>query len=163
VSEAPPWLPPIVSTNGGWEEVLTRLYAIFDRDFKQGKPEFQGRIVFWDNRIPPGEKYEEGFWHLITKKEYHTGDRLLDPPRAERLPWCAPTIQHSDDGTIKVWDYTEGTGRVRTYVWLEDSDYLVILEKKKGRTREIAFLVTAYYVDGEGTRRSLKRKYASRF
>jgi hypothetical protein len=39
----------------------------------------------------------------------------------------------------------------------------VILEKRKGRTAKgLAFLVTAYNVDGEDTRRSLKRKYERR-
>ena len=163
MSEMPPWLPPLISTNGNWHEVLTRLYAIFDTDFKKGRPEFQGRIVFWDNRILPGEKYEEGFWHLITRRDAQTGDRLLDPPRAEKVPWCAPTIRHTDDIVVRVWDYPEGTGKVRTYVWLENSGYLVILEKRKGRTAKgLAFLVTAYHVDGEDTRRSLKRKYERR-
>ena len=33
-TEKPQWLPEMVSTNGSWDDVLARLYAIFVRDFK---------------------------------------------------------------------------------------------------------------------------------
>lgn len=158
----PPWLPGVISTDGVWEQVLARLYAVFVRDFKQGKPSFQGLPVFWDRRILPGDTHEEGFWHLITKENAPGGDRLLDPPRAERLPWCSPTLQNSKNVEVKVWNYEEQHGRVRTYVWLENFDYLVILQQRKVGARQAAFLITAYHVGGDSTRRSLQRKYSNR-
>jgi hypothetical protein len=158
----PKWLPEIVSVNGEWKAVLKRLYAIFDVDFKQTRREFEGRHVWWDRTVLPGERYEEGFWHLITRADKAAGERFLDPRRAERLPWCGPTVSHSSDVSIKVWDYKEGSGRVRTYVWLENWDYVIILEKRRQRVGEIAFLITAYHVDGESQRRNLNSKFSNR-
>ena len=158
----PKWLPEIVSVNGEWKTVLARLYAIFDADFKQTRREFEGRPVWWDQKVLPGERYEEGFWHLITRVDETVGERLLDPRRAERLPWCGPTISRTRDAAVKVWDYREGSGRIRTYVWLENWDYVIILEKRPQRVGEVAFLITAYHVDGESRRRNLRGKYANR-
>jgi len=160
--EKPAWLPDIVPVNGEWPLVLARLYAIFDGDFTQVQRLFEGRTIWWDRKVMSGERYEEGFWHLITRTDQKSGDRLLDPRRAERLPWCGPTISHSDDDPVKVWDYREGSGRLRTYLWLEAWDYVVVLEKRVQHKGEIAFLVTAYHVDGDYGRRSLQTKYARR-
>ena len=48
---------------------------------------------------------------------------------------------------------------MRTYVWLEDWDYVVILEKRKHRIGKIAFLITAFHVEGKSRRINLERKY----
>lgn len=158
----PSWLPEIVSVNGEWNDVVTRLYAIFDSDIKRGNRNFRGLPVWWDRRILPDQKYEEGFWHLISKDYCNAADRLFDPRRAERLPWCGPTITNSHDPVVTVWDYRETSGRVRTYVWLENWDYLIILEKRQQRRGLIAFLITAYFVEGDSTKRKLRRKLAGK-
>jgi len=162
MSELPPWLPAIISVNGEWEDVLCRLYHVFASDFKRSGCMFQERPVWWDRRVLPGERYEEGFWHLITRDDSRTKQRLFDPRRAERLPWCAPTLRNSQDIRVRVWDYEEGGGSIRTYVWLQNWDYVIVLEKKRARVGEVAFLVTAYHVDGESQKRSLRRKYEKR-
>jgi hypothetical protein len=161
---APPaWLPKAVSVDGEYHEVVALLYKIFETDFKVARPRLGPLLVWWDKRILPGEQYEEGFWHLITREDNRTGERLHDPRRAERLPWCGPTIRHHDDPTVTVWDYREAGGNTRTYVWLEQFDYVIILEKTLTRRYgEVAFLVTAYHVDGEDHRKSLRRKFESR-
>ncbi|MFH1085895.1 MAG: hypothetical protein V1772_09065 [Chloroflexota bacterium] len=158
----PDWLPAILSVNGEWEDVLRRLYQVFESDFWRSGCSFQRRPVWWDRRVLPGESYEEGFWHLITRDDYQTNERLLDPRRAERLPWCAPTLRHSDDLQVRVWDYLEGSGAVRTYVWLENWDYVIVLEKQKKRVGEVAYLVTAFHVAGESRRRNLRGRYDKR-
>jgi len=162
MTSRPDWLPSMLSLSGTWEEILSELYALFDKDFKQSKLNFKDHIVWWNRRILPGERYEEGFWHLITREDRSTGERLPDFRRAERLPWCGPIITHSDDTAAKVWDYREGTGQLRTYIWLEDWDYCVILEKVARGKKKVALLITAFYVDGPLRRRSLRRKFAKR-
>jgi hypothetical protein len=161
---APPgWLPEIISVNGEYREVVARLYVIFETDFKVARPRLGKLQVWWDKRILPGEQYEEGFWHLITRSDRATLDRLHDPRRAERLPWCRPTICHHADPAVTAWDYREATGKVRTYLWLEQIDYVIILEKRPTKSHgTVAFLVTAYHVDGEDTRRSLRQKFDRR-
>jgi hypothetical protein len=157
----PAWLPNILSLDGTWEDTLEKLYSIFDQDFIQAKPSFNGMPVWWDQRIPDG-RYEEGFWHIITVRDQVTQDRIPDYERAKRLPWCAPTITHSEDQAVKCWDYEEADGRIRTYVWLEQWDYVVILEKRQMRLGEVAFLITAYHVSGSSTRKKLAQKYEQR-
>jgi len=156
------WLPSMVSVEGTWFEMVSRLYGVFVSDIKEGRPCFETREVWWDRRILPGENYEEGFWHLITRTEHDSAERLLDNRRAERLPWCGPTIDNSDDVALRVWDYEEGTRKVRTYLWLEEFDYVIILEKQTKGFRSVAFLVTAFHVDGESRRQALRRKYNAR-
>jgi hypothetical protein len=156
------WLPEIVSVDGEWNEVLSRLYRIFEQDFKETERTFNRMKVWWDRRVAKGERYEEGFWHLITKDQTKSKDRLFDPRRAERLPWCGPTISHSSDDRAKVWDFKESNGRIRTYIWLGDWDYVVILQKRKHRKGMIAFLITAFYVDGDSTRRNVRLKFEKR-
>jgi len=160
--ERPVWLPDIVSVDGEWEQVLSRLYAVFEADFKVTGCSFQEKPVWWDRRILPGDRYEEGFWHLISKQDQKASERLFDPRRAERLPWCRPTLVNSRELELKVWDYREAGGRLRTYVWLRDWAYVVILEKKMQRCGEVAFLITAFYVDGDSKRKDLQRKYERR-
>ncbi|TET45210.1 hypothetical protein E3J62_08160 [candidate division TA06 bacterium] len=159
----PGWLPVTISVDGDWRNnVLPLLYSVFVKDFKQTRRMFENRPVWWDIRIVPGGVYEEGFWHLITRIGSKTTERLFDPRRAERLPWCGPTISNSSDVAVKVWDFKEASGRLRTYLWLEDWDYAIVLEKKQERLGEVAFLVTAFYVDGESRRKSLRGKYAKK-
>ncbi len=160
MTTVPDWLPDIVSVSGEWEKVLARLYRIFDHDFRQTGCSLESMPVWWDRRKLDDSPYEEGFWHLITKFNHSQQERLWDPRRAERLPWCKPTITHGDDPEIKAWDYEEARRKIRTYVCLENWDYIVILEKRNLRGgRTIAFLITAFYVEGNSTRRKLQRKY----
>lgn len=158
---APEWLPEMVNVNGEPQNAFAMLYRIFDADFRRSGRQFLTMPVWWDRHVidPP---YEEGFWHLITRKDRGSGDRLLDFRRAERLPWCAPTITNCRDGCVKVWDYEEDDGRIRTYVWLASHDYVVILEKKAKRLGTVAFLVTAFHIDGKQKREDLERKYRKR-
>jgi len=161
MSALPNWLPDMVNVNGEPHEVFAMLYGIFDADFRQCRRQLLALPIRWDRRVidPP---YEEGFWHLITRKDYSSGDRLLDFRRAERLPWCGPTITNCGDKCVKVWDYEEGDRRVRTYVWLEAYDYVVILEKQPKPIGAIAYLVTGFHVDGKQKREDLERKYRKR-
>ena len=162
MNDLPEWLPAIVSVDGMWDDVLAKLYVLFTTDFKGNQLFLNGIVVWYDRRILEGEKYEEGFWHLITKKDKQTGERLLDNRRAERLPWCRPVIECSDKPEIKIWNNREGSNKIRTYVWLENFDYVVILEKHNRKFGLIMFLITAYHLDGESSRRKMRKKYEKR-
>jgi len=157
----PSWLPNVLSLDGTWEHILNRLYAVFESDFVQGKPLFKEKPVWWDTRKLDGF-YEEGFWHLISVKDSLTADRIPDYERARRLTWCAPCITNHRDVSIRCWDFEEAHGNIRTYIWLVDWDYLVILEKRNTRIGEIAFLITAYWISGSSIRKKLETKYKNR-
>jgi hypothetical protein len=62
-----------------------------------------------------------------------------------------------------MWDYQEGSGKVRTYLWLENYDYVVVLERRLLRNgRTVAFLITAFYVSGSRSRSKLVKKHQRR-
>jgi len=163
VTKKPTWLPPMLNLADKTDkDCLAFLYAVFERDFKKSRLSFQGLPVWWNRRVLRGQRYEEGFWHLVSREERDTANRRLDLPRAKRLPWCNPTITHSGENAVKVWDYLERRHRLRTYVWLEGWDYCVILEHRDQSGKQIAWLVTAFHVDGDSRRRNLGRKFENR-
>lgn len=63
---------------------------------------------------------------------------------------------------MRVWDYEEGKGNIRTYVWLHRFDYLLVFEKKDFRKGQIALLIIAYHLDGRKSRNSVERKCRQR-
>ncbi|MDO8804384.1 MAG: hypothetical protein Q7R35_08130 [Elusimicrobiota bacterium] len=141
----PTFLPPILALNGAWDEILTRLYDVFEKDFKKSQVYHQGIKVIFNNVIKPdGQGKEEGFWHVVTKEDKKTGDRLIDFDRARRLPWAEPMLRNYPVPEIKVWQYQEGPADkgMRTYVWLENFDYALILQRRK----HVFLWITAFYV-----------------
>jgi hypothetical protein len=161
MSDSPSFLPPILNLDGEWPAILDRLYAVFVRDFKETRTQHKGlRVIYNGAVMPDGLGKEEGFWHVVGRKDKDTGERLLDYPRAKRLPWAKPVMESPERPEIKVWQYKEGPSDsgIRTYLWLEKYDYLLILHKKKN----VYYWVTAFYVDYEGKRAELRRKYAQR-
>lgn len=162
MNKRPLWLPDIISCDGVWEDTLKRLYRIFEIDIKNRRLYLNGRPLAWDRRILAGETYEEGFWHLISVKDEDSGDRLPDFRRAERLNWCAPTIDNFNSPELKFWHYKGKGGRIETYLWIENHDYVVIFHRKDKAWGRLYVLVTAYYVDGPSRRRNLQRKYECR-
>lgn len=152
----PSWLPAMIETDGDWEKVLVRLYHLFEKDFHRDGCSFNEFPIIWDKR-KIDSPYEEGFWHLISKVDNASGDRLIDFPRAKKLSWCKPCITNHQDTTIKVWDIRE-KGRIKVYIWLEKWDYVVILQKR----RKVAFLVTAFHIFGDSTRKKLRKKFRQR-
>lgn len=171
MNNLPHWLPDIINVDGNFDDVLRRLYNIFHRDFVEKHPRLSDMAVWHDKKVKPGETYEEDFWHLIERDWEKNNRRSFDPERAKRLPWCAPTLNNSQDPQVKYWICDE-RGKLTCYVWLEDYDYVIILEKQtlppkvingiEKPARTVAFLKTAYHVDGESKRRHFRRKYGER-
>ncbi len=158
----PSWLPDLIPIGTDPEEFIARLYQVFSRDFKRDGCALRGMPVWWDAQFPPGDIFEQGFWHLVSCANKKTKQRELDYRRAQRLSWCSPTIKNADDPAVTAWDYREGSKRVRTYLWLRDYDYVVILEKRQVWLGMVAFIVTAYVVGGRATRDKLRKRYNKR-
>lgn len=156
----PDWLPPMLDLNGDWNTVVHELYAVFTRDFTRGALNVAGEPVWYDRKMVDG--YEACFWHLITRNNQQTGDRQPDFRRAERLPWCAAILRNANDPAVMFWRYREGSGSIRTYAWLEEGDYVVVLERKPMKIGPVAFMITAYHIDGASRRRNLRRRYEQR-
>lgn len=157
-----PWLPQLVSLTGTEQDNLAQLHQIFVTDFVRGRPSFLGLPVEWRRAPAPGTGYEDGFLHIVTRDDPRKGVRTFDRLRAERLSWCAAVLAHVGDPAIKVWDYRKDRRLVRTYAWLEDHDYVVDMQKRTINGRRVAFLITAYHVDGPRSRRQLQLSYDRR-
>ena len=128
MTKIPNFLPPILDLRGTWEEILERLYAAFCRDFKKGAVHHRGMRIIYDSRVlPDGHDMEEGFWHVVSRKDRDSGERLPDYRRAERLPWAQPTMESPERSEIKVFDYDHGTKDigVKRYIWLAEYDRLL--------------------------------------
>ena len=162
MSKMPSWLPDMFAVTGDWQQDLANLYAIFVKDWKMGKPTVGKIRVWWDRTIQPGDKFENGFWHLIERKQKETGERGFDSWRAERLPWSAPILKNYTDASMLYWRYEEEKKKIHIYVWLKDFDYVIILHERQKKVGLVGFLVTAFHVDGDSKRNNLQVKYEKR-
>ena len=170
----PVWLPDPIEYHGDWDSFVRVLYRVFETDFKQGQPQYQNCPIWHDRRINQKDKYgfEEGFWHLVTKDDWvwnpakrkKEKQRLPELKRAARLPWTKPIFNHDSKPEIKVWDFEEGMRRniVRRYIWLEEYDFVVILEKQTKKKGDVFMLITSFIVDYEAKRKDLQSRYKRR-
>ena len=111
---------------------------------------------------PKEDNKASSYWHITHEGEVES-ERIFAARRCERIAWVRAIIENVTDPAIKIWDYKEGNGKIRTYIWLEDYDYVVVLEKKSRKQNiYFYFLVTAFYIDGNSTQRKLHNKYDKR-
>lgn len=161
----PAWLPKIFDVNGDWTAKVNELYAIFRNDFIINRPTFNNLPIKWDDRRLDGDSFEEGFWHLVTRQDHSNGSRLPDFRRAERLPWCMAVLKNHNDAAVTLFCHDHGKKNrhgediIRTYLWLRELYYVVILEERK-RQRHF-FLHTAFHVD-KRWEYTLKEKFEKR-
>jgi len=171
----PDWLPEMVTVNPWTEDTYEKLYEIFCRDIRDHNLRHIGNNVWIFREMEDGK--EKIFWHLTTRevkqkriprrkrKFYPQGqtyiktERLPDLRRCERLPWVKPLIEHPFDPEVLAWDYEEGDSTVKTYIWIKDSDFVVILKKYPNDTRR---LITSFYIDVDYKRIDFERKYRNR-
>lgn len=152
MSNHPDWVPHALKYsdfNGKWDEFLTTVYRIFERDFKQSTPTYREYPVTYDSRIQDGK--EAVFWHLTSQYDEKTRNREMDLRRCERIPWPSPIIEHSQDKQLSVWKNKRGK-EIRILLWLEGMDYLVVLKE----SRNTVILLTAYCTDRDHTRNKLR-------
>ncbi len=150
----PPWLPDALCYNdfkGEWDKFLATVYQVFERDFKQSRPAFQGCPVIYDSRMEDGK--EAVFWHITCRDDLRTRNRELDIRRCERIPWPRPMIEHPTDTAISVWK-NKRKRDTRVLIWLENLDYLVVMAERP----RAMILVTAYCTDIKSQRGKLAKE-----
>ncbi len=159
----PTWLPPLAPVSGDLGVVVRALFSIFELDFVTAKPYLENMPIWWDRNPIQFEGIQccLGFRHIIARDDNRC-IRQFDPPRAERMPWCKPILTHGSDTDLKVWRHLEQHERIKIYVWLESQDYVAVLEERRQHIGTVAFLITAYHVDGESVRHSLQQKWEER-
>ena len=171
----PDWLPEAASVNPWTENTYDMLYTIFCRDIRDHNLRYIGNDVWIFHDMEDGK--EKIFWHLTTrdskrekiprrkrkfypKAQTHTEkERLPDLRRCERLPWIKPLLAHPAEPEVLAWDHEEGDGTIKTYVWIKDNDFVVIMKKYPDDKRR---LITSFYVDKFYTRKDFERKYSNR-
>lgn len=171
----PEWLPEKICVNPWTAETYNVLYDIFCRDIRDADIYYRGYSVWIFREMDDGR--EKIFWHLTTrdvkpipiprrkrrfypKDQTHTkAERYPDLRRCERLPWVRPLIEHSFDEKVTAWNYEEGNGTIRTYIWIRNFDFVVIMKKYSDGKRR---LITSFYVDKPYTRKDFERKYGNR-
>ena len=153
----PDWLPDLYPASRWTHDTYDALYQLFQRDFIDSQPVYYGHVVWFFPELDDGK--EVIFWHLTSRKDKETGRRLPDPRRCECLPWVRPMLDQPNRPEVLSWDHEEGDGTVKTYVWLENHDFLVILKKYPDGGRR---LITSYWVEYSNEKRKLRNKYERR-
>jgi|APMed6443717190_1056831.scaffolds.fasta_scaffold14616_2 hypothetical protein len=171
----PDWLPEMASVNPWSAATYELLYEIFCRDIRDANLKYTGHDVWIFRDMEDGK--EKIFWHLTSrekkaekiprrKRKFFPADqettepeRLPDMRRCERLPWVKPLIEHPAEPEVLAWDHEEGDGTIKTYVWIRDYDFVVIMKKFPDGKRR---LITSFYVDSGYKRDDFERKYANR-
>ncbi len=170
------WLPEIFRINPWGHNTYDDLYTIFCRDIRDATLKYCGHPVWMFPEKEDGK--EVLFWHLTTRKQVvkavprrkhrferkgtlreDSCERLPDLRRCERLPWVNPLIHNASDLKVLAWDYKEGDGVIKTYVWIKKHAFVVIMKRYMDISRR---LITSFYIDKEYTRRDFERKYAAR-
>ncbi|WP_215731674.1 hypothetical protein [Methylomicrobium agile] len=156
--QLPGWLPPMFEMSPWSEALMESLYALFKRDFIDNPANYSGYPIWF---FPQKDRdKEEIFWHLVEREDPpKSGNRFPDFRRSERLPWARPMLNNLPEPEVLHWDYEEGNKDIRTYVWLKDHDYLIVMKKYKNGQRR---LITAYYVNYDNARIKLLKKYENR-
>lgn len=159
MSSSVDWLDAIIALddfNGDPVAYIDHLFEIFTRDFIESTPIFRGSRVFHDSNDDGGKPH--AFVHITTEESKKTGDRELCLRRCERIAWIRPIIENADDAAVLVWSKEQQTSKgwkTRTYLFLEQEDFLVILEEKtKGH-----FMITAIYVDNPNQKKKHLKAY----
>jgi hypothetical protein len=153
----PEWLPDLFPVNPWTSTTYEALYRLFQKDFVESQPVYKGQTVWFFPEKEDGK--EKIFWHLTTRDEREAGERLPDLRRSERLSWVRPMLNQPECPEALAWDYEEGDGTVKTYVWLENYDFVVILKKYPDSSRR---LITSFWLEYSHAKRKLKKKYERR-
>lgn len=162
---------PLDLSNLDAAKIFDVLYAIFCDDFIANKTFLNGTIYI----NPQSHKKEEGkelsFWHLTTRTQTYrkkegnrvvtVKERLLDFDRAARIHWVKTIIDSASTAqSIKLFYKKETTGKkpIRLYLWVENEDFVVILQKLG---KSSSFLVTSFYITHQRKREDFQKYYES--
>lgn len=153
----PSFLPSLLKFDGSWSELEEEAYRQFRDAFIVARIRFLGRVIMIDTRVDSDGK-ENGFWHVVERKDKVTGVRYPVIEIAQRIPWIIALVGNPQDPSVTSFRYLEGSGRVRHYLWMQPEDFVVILEEKGSAY----VLITAFMITETWMRRNLQKKYNKR-
>jgi len=144
------------------------LYGYFCEDFINNSTYLNQNIYINPKSNQKDDGKELVFWHLTTREtkiQKKVGnrwilekERLPDYRRSERLAWIKKIIENYTIDEVKMFYHkeTNTTKDIRLYLWLEDYNFVVILQKLG---KNSSYLVTSFYVDREGKRLEYQKRY----
>lgn len=149
----------------------TSLMGVFKKDIADNEGfRFNGKQIrpIKKDGIPGMETL---FDHLTTREDKDEkgkklGTRSFEMARSERLHWVRYHVElaQKGNGGIDVFSYEDrikGRGDViRTYIYNETQEYVVILEPQKSGLDY--YLITAYHLNEPGSRKQVKSKQKKR-
>lgn len=154
MSNLPDWLPDLIyfeDYDCDWQRYEDMVYSIFYSDFIASQPIFLGLPVYVAKSLIRGK--EKTFRHCITEGSLEE-ERAPDLRRCERIRWIRSVLDNFQNTEVKTWQNKRGRN-IRQLVWLEEAQYVVVLEKR----RTSWFLLTAYCTDRSHTARKLRKEY----
>jgi hypothetical protein len=155
----PEWLGPLTllkDFSGDPIAYIDHLFSIFTRDFVTTRPLFKGKDILHDKADDAGKP--RAFVHITTEENQETGQRELCLRRCERIEWIRAIIEHHDDPAVLVWEKEQKTSKkttVRTHLFLEQENFLIVLEEIKWGH----YLITAIYVDNPNQKKKHLKAY----
>ena len=148
------WLPELLlldNYGGNWQRYEDEVYSRFYVDFIESRPTLEGMPVYVKRFLEKGK--ERGFWHLVQEGPVEK-KREPDIRRCERIAWIRVIIEKAYDSSVKKW-YTKRRNKTRYLLWLEEAEYLIVLEKRA----RAWVLWTAYCVVESHQKRKLQKQY----
>jgi hypothetical protein len=151
--KSPDWLKPLAvleDFNGDIAVYLEHIFSLFTADFITSTPLYSNKKVLYDKKDDGGKP--SAFIHITTEENRETKQREVSLRRCERISWIKAIIENASDPAILVWEKEQKTSKrrdIRTYLFLEQEDFLVILQELKHGH----YLVTAIYVDNPNQKR----------
>jgi hypothetical protein len=106
------------------------------------------------SRHPVCKGKHQCFEHIITRESKHSGKRVFDPERANKIHWIRPILENVVDPRIKYFEAANDNDQNQQFYWFEEKNFIIII-------REITpnlLLITSFSIDKEG-RSSYKKKY----
>jgi hypothetical protein len=160
-SSTPDWLEPLTKLEdfgGDPVKYIDHIFSLFKRDFISTTPLYKGKKVFYDKKDDNGKPAT--FVHITTEESMTSKERNLCLRRCERITWIKAIIEHASDPIVLVWEKEQKTSRrkaIRTYLFLEQEDFLVILQEiKYGH-----YMITAIYVDNPNQKKKHLKAYGA--
>ena len=156
-------LPPLLVLPIDPLKRIELLFGIYVRDLVETRstvssiPVVINRKTLYDGR-------EDMFWHLIQVHQKRGNDGVFDYERAIRLPWIKRFIDCAGETEdIISFDHESKPNVIRRYIWHEEENYRIILEKTGSRPLSVEYiLVTAHYLDWIHERKQMEEKYCQR-
>ena len=140
------------------KERLISLKGIFNRDIKNN-PKFKFRSKQINPISVETDAMEILFEHLTTEMiDKKRRKRVFESERSKRLHWIKYHIDENKGTNMYVFSVQDPEG-IRTYIYDEDEEYVIILEPYR-KINEY-YLLSAYYLKGRN-RAKIKKKYSRR-